>query len=163
MRLALGALSLALMAACMPEEGSAPVDGNDVAARAADNAAQDDIIGKYVVRYVNDAPPTINIEGYEPTVTIGAERIHFQSQCIYADWTYKRDGEGTSTEPFFVPGSGMCARGLAPGETAIQEAFEKASTIRRIGGGLHVEGGRYRLELNRIVDQQGTGLTKGRS
>jgi hypothetical protein len=163
MRLALGALSLALMAACMPEEGSAPVDGNDVAARAADNAAQDDIIGKYVVRYVNDAPPTINIEGYEPTVTIGAERIHFQSQCIYADWTYKRDGEGISTEPYFVPGSGMCARGLAPGETAIQEAFEKASTIRRIGGGLHVEGGRYRLELNRIVDQQGTGLTKGRS
>lgn len=158
MRLLLGACSLALAAACMPKAGNAPVGDNEVLAPAADKAMQDDVIGKYVVTKVNGAPPTINIQGHEPTITIGKERIHFQSQCIYADWTYQRDGEAISTKPYYLPGSGMCARGLAPGETAIQTGFEKASRITQIGEGLLLEGGGYRLELRRLADQDGTGL-----
>ena len=162
MRLFFGAFSLALTGACMPEAGSAPVGGNEVLAPAAGVATQDDIIGKYVVKYVNGAPPTINIEGHEPTITIGKERIHFQSQCIYADWTYERVGVEISTEPYYVPGSAMCARALAPGETAIQDGFEKASTIRRTNGGLHFEGGGYRLELHRVVAPDSAGLNEAR-
>jgi hypothetical protein len=104
------------------------------------------------VAFVDGAPPVINIEGHEPAVTIGPQRIHFQSQCIYADWTYERRGEVISTETYYEPGSGMCARGLAPGETAIQNAFDSADTIRRIRGGLYLEGGGHRLQLRRNLD-----------
>lgn len=121
--------------------------------RTAVEATNDDIVGKYVVKLVNGASPTINIDGHEPTITIGTTRIHFQSQCIYADWTYKRDGEAISTESYFKPGSGMCARGLAPGETAIQNGFDKARTIRATRERLYLEGGGYQLELHRPQDQ----------
>lgn|GEM_PF-3617844 len=44
----------------------------------------------------------------------------------------------------------MCARGLAPGETAIQVVFSKASAIAPTAlGGFTVEGGGHRLELRR--------------
>jgi hypothetical protein len=39
-----------------------------------------------------------------------------------------------------------------PGEVAIQDGFEEATTIRRIRGGLYLEGGGPRLELRRVVD-----------
>jgi hypothetical protein len=149
MRLFLVAFLVALLTACMPEAGTAPVSESETVVPAADEVSRDDIIGKYVVELVNGAPPTINIEGHEPTITISAQRIHFQSQCIYADWTYERDGEAISTEPYYEPGSGMCARGLAPGETAIQDGIDKATTVRRIREGLQLEGGGYRLELHR--------------
>ena len=148
----LGAFSLALVAACMPQAGTRPPGGDKVHDAAADEFMQDGILGKYVVKFVDGAPPTINIKGHEPTVTIGKQRIHFQSQCIYADWTYQRTGETISTKPYFVPGSGMCARALAPGEIAIQSGLEKSRTIRRVRGGLSLEGGGPRLELRRVVD-----------
>ena len=153
MRRFAGAFLLAWAAACMPEAGSAPVGGDRMHAPAAEQAAPDAIIGEYVVTHVDGSPPVINIKGHEPTVTIGTNRIHFQSQCIYADWTYRRDGETISTEPSYLPGSAMCARALAPGELAIQDGFKQATTIRRIRGGLYVEGGRHRLQLRRVVDQ----------
>ncbi len=163
MRVLFGALSLALAAACMPEAGSAPPRGNEVLApAAADKAPQDDILGKYVVKYVDGAPPVINIKGYEPTITIGEKRIHFQSQCIYADWTYARNGDAISTKTYFVPGSSMCARGLAPGETAIQDSFDKARTIRRTSEGLHLEGAGNRLELHRVANEDSDGLDEAR-
>jgi hypothetical protein len=112
---------------------------------------QQDIRGEYTVIYVDGAPPVINIKGHEPTITIGAERIHFQSQCIYADWTYKRAGETISTKPYYEPGSAMCARGLAPGETAIQDTISSLETVRRISGGLYLEGGGHRLQLQRKI------------
>lgn len=155
MRRYIALLSLAVSTACVPEAGTIPEGSNEVPAAAVSQPAKDEIIGKYVVKLVNGAPPTINIQGHEPTITISKERIHFQSQCIYADWTYQRDGETISTKPWFEPGSGMCARGLAPGETAIQEAFDKATVIRRIGSGLHVEGGSYQLQLDGIADRAG--------
>jgi len=144
---------MVLVAACMPEAGVAPVGGNESIAPAVVAATRDDIIGTYVVKYINGVPPTINIEGYEPTITIGTRRIHFQSQCFYADWTYERNGEAILTEPYYEPGSAMCARALAPGETAIQNSFDKASTIRRTRLGLHLKGGGYQLKLQRLLDQ----------
>jgi hypothetical protein len=43
----------------------------------------------------------------------------------------------------------MCARGLEPGETAIQDGIGKAASVRRIPEGLQLEGGGYRIELRR--------------
>jgi hypothetical protein len=143
-------LALAL-AACSPD---APVVGPETAvATAATSNQPQDILGEYTVVFVDGAPPVINIAGYEPTITIGRERIHFQSQCVYADWTYERNGESISAEPYYVPGSAMCARGLAPGETAIQNAFGSIELIRPVRGGLYIEGGGHRLQLRRIVSQ----------
>ncbi len=83
-------------------------------------------------------------------VTIDARRMHFQSQCIYADWTYVRRGGQVSTKPYYEPGSGMCARALAPGEVAIQRAISKASAIApAASAGLTVAGSGHRLELRR--------------
>jgi hypothetical protein len=110
------------------------------------------IEGEYTVVFVDGAPPVINIPGYAPTITIGPDRIHFQSQCIYADWTYELNGEAISTKPYFKPGSGMCARGLAPGETLIKTAFGSLETIRRIRGDLYGEGGGHRVQLQRKTD-----------
>jgi hypothetical protein len=152
MRLLVGAFSLALVA-CTAQPGSAPVPGDKALARPAGEPRQDDIVGEYVVIYVDGAPRVINIKGHEPTVTIGKERIHFQSQCIYADWTYKLDGERISTKPYFVSGSGMCARGLALGEVAIQDGFAGARTIRRLRDGLYLEGEGHRLQMRRVIDQ----------
>ena len=108
------------------------------------------IQGRWQVERVDGAAPVINIAGYAPVVTIGADRIHFQSQCIYADWTYRRSGEVLTTSTYFEPGSGMCARGLAPGENAIEAAFAKAERVLEgPGDTLLVEGGGHRLELRR--------------
>jgi hypothetical protein len=101
LRLLTAAFSLAFASACMPEPRNA-AHGEIVLASAANEPKQDDIIGKYVVTYVDGAAPIINIEGHEPTITITRERIHFQSQCIYADWTYERDGETISTTPYYL-------------------------------------------------------------
>lgn len=149
MRLLFVAFLVALATACMPEAGTVPVSKSESEVPAADEASRDDVIGKYVVELVNGAPPNIGIEGHEPTITISTQRIHFQSQCIYADWTYELDGEAISTESYYEPGSAMCTRGLAPGETAIQNGIDRATTVRRIREGLQLEGGGYRLELHR--------------
>jgi hypothetical protein len=149
MRLVFLAFAIALATACMPEAGTAPVSRGETMVPAAEEASRDGMFGKYVVELVNGAPPDIDFEGHEPTITIGPQRIHFQSQCIYADWIYERDGEAISTKRYYEPGSAMCARGLEPGETAIQEGIDKAVTARRIGDGLQLEGGGYRIALHR--------------
>jgi hypothetical protein len=153
MRIFVGAVSLALAASCMPQAGNAPVGGEEVQIPAVVEATPDPIAGTYIVAQVGGEPPIINIEGHAPTVTIGEKRIHFQSQCIYADWTYELDGETISTKSYYEPGSAMCARGLAPGEVAIQEALEAADRVRRTDHGLQVEGGGHRLELRRIGER----------
>lgn len=87
------------------------------------------VSGEYIITSVDGAPPVINIAGHDASITIDQNRIHFQSQCIYADWTYRRNGVAISTEPYYEPGSAMCARGLAPGEVAIQAIITDASTV----------------------------------
>lgn len=143
-------IAITLAAACTPGMRTDPANGNDTLASARVEARENDIIGTYIVTHVNGTPPIINIEGHEPTVTVSPGRIHFQSQCIYADWTYKREGDGISTEHYYEPGSAMCARALAPGETAIQNIFDKARLIRRTEAGLYVEGDGHWLDLQRL-------------
>ncbi len=105
---------------------------------------------RFIVTAVDGKPPVINIAGYDPTVTIDGSRVHFQSQCIYADWTLERAGESVSAKPYYEPGSGMCARGLAPGETAIEETFTGLTRLAPMpAGGLYAEGGGHTLELRR--------------
>jgi len=135
-----------------PEDGDASAGsvGTPAAERPSNAVGARSIEGRWVVERVDGAAPVINIAGYAPVVTIGADRIHFQSQCIYADWKYARSGDNLTTSPFYEPGSGMCARGLAPGETAIQAAFDKGRQLTfRSDDRLIVEGGGHRLELSR--------------
>lgn len=147
MRLILTLLALAT-AACttQPTEAGADPSASETAGPQVVSARP--IEGRFVVTSVDGAPPVINIAGYDPTITITGDRIHFQSQCIYADWTLTRTGEKVSAQPYFAPGSGMCARGLAPGETAIQDAFTGLTAITSTpSGDLIVEGGGHRLVL----------------
>ena len=156
MRLIL-ALSALAMAACTTQPGRTEPDPPRTEAVSLDNVAAPSIDGRFVVVAVDGAPPLINIEGHEPTVTIAGDRIHFQSQCIYADWTLERSGEKLSAKPYYEPGSGMCARGLAPGETAIQDAFTGLAAISPTASGdLIVEGGGHRLALRRSPRRSNT-------
>ncbi|MDF1835918.1 MAG: hypothetical protein P1U62_13700 [Alteraurantiacibacter sp. bin_em_oilr2.035] len=110
----------------------------------------DSILGEYVVVQIDGAPPLINIDGYQPMITIGPQRIHFQSQCIFADWEWSRTGDVIEAEPRHDPGFAMCERGLAPGEIAIQDAFASLEQIEReTAGALIVTGSGHRLELQR--------------
>ena len=112
---------------------------------------REDMNGRYVVTAIDGKPPVINIAGHDPTVTIDGSRVHFQSQCIYADWTLDRTADGVRAKPYYEPRSAMCARGLAPGETAIQDAFNGLRAMFRTSdGGLRVEGGKYRVGLRRV-------------
>ncbi len=107
----------------------APAPGDDAAANATQAPAARGLEGEYVVTHVNEADPAPGLRDEEPTVTIAADRIHFQSQCIYQDWSYTRDGEDIQTGPFrYDEPPAMCARGLAIGETAIIEAIGAAET-----------------------------------
>lgn len=117
-------------------------------------AGAPEIEGRYVVAYVNEAPPVIGIEGSEPTVAIDARRIHFSSQCIYADWSYRRDGERLDTGSWDYGGElvAMCARALAPGEAAIQAAIDGASEVRFVQGGLWLSGEGGTVQLRRVPD-----------
>lgn len=147
MRTILVAAAMAV-AGCTTQPGKPPADPAATGSTGSSPTAAPAIAGRFVVATVDGAPPLINIAGHEPTVTIDGARIHFQSQCIYADWTLDRSGGGFATKPYFAPGSGMCARGLAPGETAIEDAFTRLRAITPTsGGGLTVEGGGHRLEL----------------
>lgn|GEM_PF-6834596 len=73
---ALPALAMAACTALPDRAGAEP---------AATERSIEGIEGRFIVATVDGAAPVINIAGHQPTVTIDARRIHFQSQCIYAD------------------------------------------------------------------------------
>ena len=131
------------LAGCSPQPGEAVAPEETNVERSLD--------GEYVVTFVNQAAPVIGIEGYEPTITITGERIHFQSQCIYDDWVFSREGEAISTGPWdYGETVAMCARGLAPGEEAIIAAFDEATTVRFVQGGLWFSGEGGDVQLRRL-------------
>lgn len=110
--------------------------------------------GQYVVTYVNEAAPEIGIEGSEPTVTVSAGRIHFQSQCIYRDWSYSRNGTEIETGRYTYPETGglvgMCARGFMPGEEAIIAALSEAKEVRFVPHGLWFSGEKGTVQMRRV-------------
>lgn len=149
-------LSALAMAACTTQPGEAEADIAASEAGGAEAVSPQSIEGRFIVATVDGAPPVINIAGHDPTITIEGDRIHFQSQCIYADWMLAHGGGKVATKPYYEPGSAMCARGLAPGETAIQDAFTRLLAITpTASGGLVVEGGGHRLELRRAAPPAG--------
>lgn len=122
-------------------------------------AEKPNIDGRYIVTAIDGEPPVINIAGYNPTVTIAGPRVHFQSQCIYADWTLTQTAGGVRATPYYEPGSAMCARGLAPGESAIEDAFSGLSAIAPTPmGGLQIAGGGHTLELRRAPSDKTASL-----
>ena len=136
--------SLALLA-CSPAPAGAP-----------DRLTEErSIAGEYVVTFVDQAEPSIGIEGSQPEVTIGGDRVHFQSQCIYADWSYTREGERFATGPI---NDGepveMCARSWASGEQAIADAFSSAKSVRFVRSGLYFEGGGHSVQLRRVASAE---------
>ena len=110
--------------------------------------------GSYLVSSVNGAAPEVFSPGRPPTVTITEDRLNFSSQCIFADWTWSRDGENFDTGPFDYGEEPvvMCARALSPTEVAIQEAIGEAQTIRRIRSGWWIDGPGGTVQLQRIPD-----------
>lgn len=143
MRAFLLALSPLLMA-CSPVAGGS--EGRDASTGSAP------LDGRYRVVAVDQVSPVIGIAGSEPTVTIAGDRIHFQSQCVGADWIFRRSGQTLLTIPYHEPGSAMCARSLAPGEVAIQRALGTARKLVRIRGGLYLEGGGRTIQIERTPD-----------
>jgi hypothetical protein len=139
----LGLTLLSLLMACSP----APVHGRDRR-----QAQEYDIEGRYIVAYVDEAHLVIGIKGSQPTVYIQDGRLHFQSQCIYADWTYRREREAIDTDTYYQPGSAMCARGLTPGEKSIQTKISAADTVRRVRGGLYLAGPRGSVQLEQLIE-----------
>ncbi len=62
------------------------------------------------------------------TLSITADRIALQSQCVTPSWRYAyRDG-AISTEAIPTP---ICERALAPVEQAAIDALDGATTVRR--------------------------------
>ena len=136
MKMQLSWMLAAVLAACTPatDATSQPANGQE-------QPPARTVPGEYVVTNVNEAPPAIGIANSEPTVTITGDRIHFQSQCIYDDWRYTRDGEAIETGDWQYDGDiAMCARGLATGETAIIKAIDGADTVRFVPHGLWLSG-----------------------
>ena len=139
--------------------GCSPVEQSPAgeAPQQAKQAEERSLAGTYMVIYVNEAEPVIGIEGSEPTVTIGADRINFISQCIYDDWSYTRQGESIATGPFnYGESVAMCARSLAPGEEAISAAFDRADTVRFVRSGLWFSGPGGTVQLKRIPSAEET-------
>ena len=139
-------LLTAMLAGC---NMASPADGAaDTPPAAATTEAS--LEGTYVVTHVNEAEPLIGIKGYEPTVTITADRIHFQSQCIYDDWSYRRDGESIAVGPWdYGEPVAMCARSFAPGEEAIIAALGGADTVRRTLDGMWFSGPQGTVQMRR--------------
>ena len=146
MRMLFPFLALGLLA-CTPAPSPAEEASGEVPADARP------ITGTYVVTFVNGEPPLIGIEGHDPTVTIDAERIHFQSQCVFDDWTYRRDGESLSTGIWRVEQE-MCARGLAPGEEAIMAAIGAADTVRHVPHGIWMSGDGGTVQMRWIPGEE---------
>lgn len=144
---------LMITGGCTADPGAAPPTAKKTEQTSSQSASG--LAGHYRVTFVAGAPPVINMPAHEPTVTIDDGRIHFQSQCIYADWTYRADRGGLVTSPYLEPGSAMCERALAPGETAIQEALDKVRIARKVRGGLSLEGGGHSLRLERLPGPAG--------
>lgn len=140
----------ALLLACSPvsPQDEDPSAGEQVSAARS-------IEGTYLVTHVNQAKPLIGIDGHEPTVTISADRVHFQSQCIYENWAYTRDGESIETGPWDYGGEviAMCARALAPGEEAIIAAIREADTVRFVAHGLWLSGDAGTVQLRFVPSE----------
>ena len=132
MRTLLLPLAMALLA-CSPAETPSAEGQQEEAQRLRP------IEGEYVVAYLNQEPPEQYEKGVDPTVTIFPDRIHFQSQCIYDDWTYTLDGERLTTGVWRAE-QAMCARGLSDDENAIIAAIDAADTLRFVSNGLWING-----------------------
>ena len=135
------------MAACYPADGEAPV------APASTNSPSlaIGIEGEFVVTHVDGAPYEQGFAGHDPRVTIGPDRIHFVSQCIYADWTYVRQDGAIETESYYEPGTAMCPRGLTAGEQAVQDAFAAATEVETSEDGLVFSDGGHSVQVQRVV------------
>ena len=140
-------LAALAMAACSPADGEAPA----ATAPTETAAPAIGIEGEFVVTHVDGAPYEQGFAGHDPRVTIGPDRIHFRSQCIYADWTYVRQNGAIETESYFERGTAMCARGLTSGEQAVQDAFAAATEVGTSADGLVLSGGGRSVEVQRVV------------
>ena len=140
-------LAALAMAACSPAEREAPAG----AAPTETAASAIGMEGEFVVTHVDGAPYEQGFTGHDPRVTIGPDRIHFASQCIFADWTYIQQDGAIETESYYEPGTAMCARGLTVGERAVQDAFAAATEVGTSEDGLVFSGGGRSVQVKRLV------------
>ena len=140
-----------VLAACSPAPSEPPAPDVRTLAEA---KVREDMTGRYRVVAVNGEEISGDFEGLDPVVTISGSRIHFQSQCIFADWTVERDGAEVATKRYYEPGSAMCARASTRNEAAIQQAFDEATLLRRIRSGWQFEGGDKSVVLHRVLSEE---------
>jgi hypothetical protein len=82
---------------------------------------------------------------YGVTASISADRIHVTADCINLEWSYRLAGAGLATRR--VP-TESCARGLAPLEQAIAEAFDHATAVAlNKANGYEFSGGGHSVTL----------------
>ena len=107
----------------------------------------------YAVATLDGEPMAGGTPAQAPRITLIADRVHFSSGCIYADWTYRHtSGASYSAQRYYEPGSAMCARGLAPFEIAIETLFDGLDGMTRHGDGtLIVTGAGHRLVLHPVL------------
>ena len=143
-------LGLFATAACQPAQPPAqPLVVEREAEPAPASVAPGNPLGEYEVAVIDGIAPE-PVSGQPMRVSIGPSRIHYGSQCVYADWTWRIAEGAIATERYHQPGLAMCARGLSDAERALEATLDGATRYTvRPDGGLLVEGGGHTLLLAR--------------
>ena len=146
-------LPLLLLGCTPPQAAPAPTPPSGASSSA---SVRLDLAGDYRIVRVNGEEAVAYDRNDAPQATIGSERIHFRSQCIYNDWAYETDGQAITTRGWTYPdGVAMCARALSPQEEAIEAAFAGARSAVPTRSGWRIDGPGGTLELERIGSATG--------
>ena len=140
------ALMFASVAACQPGPTKISESNPSEEPRSA-SVAPGNPVGDYRIAEIDGDPPAVTHE-QGVTVSIGPDRIHYTSQCVYGDWTWRIADGAFTTRRAYEPGTAMCARGLSDGERAIEEVFDDAKAYAVLPNGhVAIEGGGRRMLL----------------
>ncbi|APE27765.1 hypothetical protein [Aurantiacibacter gangjinensis] len=143
---------LTIAASCLLGCAPTPTQDNN-SAEQANTASADHVSGRYQVFALNEVALTPSANGL-PEVTIEDGRLHLQSQCIFHDWEFSRDGETvrTGSWDYGDEAVGMCARGLTETEQTSITVLSEVDRIIRVAGGYYLSGPAGNIQLQTIPD-----------
>jgi len=114
----------------------------------------DRLSGEYrIIRIGDHIPQPGHEEGM--LVTISADRIHYRSECIYADWEWRVERGVIYTDRYAEPGAAMCARALSDDELAAEGVFDSVRdwTVG-VYDGIAIHGPRDTLVLRPLSQEE---------
>jgi hypothetical protein len=143
------ALAALALAGCRAEPApqaqpspSAPASAPVAARPAGVIASGDELVGEYRIAGADDRAVDLP---YGMTASISADRIHVTAECINLEWAYRLTAGVLSTRRVTTEG---CARGLAPVEQAIADAFDQATAVAlNKANGYEFSGGGHSVTL----------------